>query len=317
MPITMKLHQGLLGLPFGSLVALLASLACESPASGQNKYVSAEAAYSAGANFLNSGNLAAGREAMEEALKLAKNDIFRIKVNRALLIPYRELQEIGPMQKAGEYIIANSQQAAERSLTRDAVLAFVFKRGKLDAAIEEYEARLKNAPDDSAVLFLLAEAYGTYKKDPKRSAELLEKLAALDKKGGKGQDVAGQAQLAQQYVKAGKHKEGAEKYEAIAPLDSKLEAWHYKEAAAAWLKAGDKAKAIAAAKKSAVAPPEKRSELLTYFWSRGLADAFLDGGEPALAIPHYQAALASTTIEGYRKDTQARMQQAQNAAAKR
>ena len=47
-----------------------------------------------------------------------------------------------------------------------------------------------------------------------------------------------------------------------------------------------------AAKKSAASAPEKRSMLLTYFWHRGVADVFLDSGEPALAIPHYQQAIA-------------------------
>lgn len=298
---------------FGGLVALLVLLTVALPSEAQ--YTSAEEAYSAGARFINAGNLAAAREPLETALKMAKTDAFRLKVSRALLIPYRELPDIEPMQKAAEFILTNSDQAAERSLTRGVLLTFIHRRGKLDTALDDYEARLKKTPEDRTLLYVLTEAYATYKKDPKRSAEHAEKLAALDKKLGKGQDLAGQAQLAQQYVKAGKLKEGAELYETIAPLDGKLEAWHLKEAAAAWLKAGDRVKAVAAAKKSAAAAPEKR-ELLNYFWHRGLADVFLGAGEPALAVPHYEQAIASTKIEGYLKDSRAKLLQAQTAAKK-
>ena len=295
-----------------ALVLLAAAL----PAWAQTKYSSAEEAYDAGARLVNSGNIAGAREPLEAALMLAKNDAFRLKVNRGLLIPYRELPDIGPMQKAAEYIIANSAQAAERSLTRGSLLGFIQIRGKMEAAVAEYEARLKKTPDDRTVLYLLVEAYDRYKKDPARSAELGEKLASVEKKLGKGQDLASQAQLAQQYVKADKLTEGAELFEKIAPLDAKTEAWHLKEAAAAWLKAGQKAKAIAAAKKSVAGPAEKRSVLLTYFWRRGVADVFLGAGEPALAIPQYEAAIAASTIEGYTKDSRAKLLEAQEAAKK-
>lgn len=296
-------------------VALLTLLAITLPTSGQTKYTSAEDAYNVGAAFINAGNLAAARDPLEAALKLAKTDSIRMKVNQALMVPYRELPEIEPMQKAAEYVIANSKQAAERSLTRRSLLAFIHRRGKMNDAVEGYEARLKKMPDDQTVLYVLAEAYATYKSDPTRSAEVAQKLATLEKKSGKKLEVREQAQLAQQYVKAGKLKEAAELYEQIAPIDPKLEAWHLKEAAAAWLKAGDRGKAVTAAKKSAAAAPEQRN-LLDYFWRRGLGDVFLDSGEPALAIPHYEQAIVLTKIDGYAKDTKAKLLEAQAAAKK-
>ncbi|MGL4553178.1 MAG: tetratricopeptide repeat protein [Gemmataceae bacterium] len=307
------LPSRLRGLALGSLLVLLAAAP---PAGAQAKYLSAEEAYSAGARFVNSGDLAAAREPLEAARTLAKNDAFRLKACRALLIPYRELPEVAPMQSAAEYILTNSKQEAERSLTRRELLSFIHRRGKMAAAVEEYEARLKKTPDDRTVLYLLAEAYAAYKKDPARSAELTEKLVAADRKAGRGASVSDQAQLAQQYLKSGKLREGAKLFETIAPLDPKLEAWHLKEAAAAWLKAGDRANAVAAAKKSAAAAPEARGALLTYFWNRGLGDVFLAGGEPALAVPHYERALTSTDIDGYLKDTRAKLAEAQAAAKK-
>ena len=299
-----------------ALVVAIAATATEA-VSQDGKYKTFEDAYNTGVRAINGGNLAVAREPLEAAFKLAKTDRDKLAVNKALLIPYRELQEIEPMQRAAEYIIANSEQPAERSLTRGSVLAFVHKRGKMDDAIAAYETRLKKSPDDVTVLYLLTEAYATYAKNPARSAELGEKLAAVEKKLGKKLDVSGQAQLAQQYVKSGKLKEGAELYEKIAPLDAKTEAWHYKEAATTWLTAKDKEKALAAAKKSAAAAtPEKRSDILTYFWHRALGDVFLDTGEPNEAIAHYKQAIAVTKIEGYAKDTRAKLAQAEAAARK-
>ena len=122
------------------------------------------------------------------------------------------------------------------------------------------------------------------------------------------------AQLAQQYVKAGKQKEGAALYEQIAPLDAKLAAWHWKEAAVAWLAAGDKQKALAAAKQSAAAAPEARSDLLAHYWHRGLGDVFLKTGEPKLAIPQYEEAIKKTTIDGYIKDCRKSLDEARKLA---
>ena len=290
-------------------------LAFDSAAFAQDNYSTYQEAYYAGAKFVNGGNLAAARAPLEAAEKLAKTDREKLEISRALLTPYRELQEIEPMQRAAEYLIANGS-SAERSLTRLSLLSFVHKRGKMEAAIEGYEARIKKSPDDPALLYILAEVYARYKEDAARSALLGEKLAAIEKKAGKPVDVSTQAQLALQYSKSGKAKEAAELYESLAPLDKTLEAWHYKEAAAIWLKSGEKVKALAAAKKSDAAPPEKRTDLLTHFWHRGLGDVYLGANDPKSAIPHYEQAIATTTIEGYVKDCKAKLAQAQQAAGK-
>ena len=72
---------------------------------------------------------------------------------------------------------------------------------------------------------------------------------------------------------------------------------------------------IEAARKSVAAPPEKRA-MLNYFLHRGLADIFMEAGEPALAIPQYERAIAVSTIEGYTKDSRAKLAEARNAAGK-
>jgi hypothetical protein len=301
----------------GSSLLCCFSLLASSSVRSEDKFKTYEEAYSTGAKAVNGGNLAAAREPLETALKLAKTDKQKIEAQRALLIPYRELPQIEPMQSAAEFIIAKSDQSAERSLSRGSLLGFIQKRGKMEDAVKGYEERLKQTPEDRTLLYILAEAQRTYQKNPARSIELGEKLASVEKKLGNKVDVYEQSQLAGQYVKASKFKDGAELFESIAPLDAKMEAWHFKEAAAAWMKGKDSEKALAAARKSEkAATPEKRTELLTHFWHRGLGDVFLDAGAPKDAIPHYQQAIASTKIAGYVKDCQAKLAKAE-AEAKR
>jgi hypothetical protein len=282
----------------------------------QENFKTYREAYRAGAKAVNAGRLDDARAPLEAAARLAATDREKLEAHRALMIPYRELREVEPMQKAAEYVITNSASAPERSLARGEMLSFVHKRGKMGAVVEGYEERLKKTPDDRTALYVLAEAYGKYKEDAGRAAKVGEQLAALEKKAGKAVNVPEQAKLAAQYVKSGRLKDGAELFESIAPADATLAAWHWKEAAAAWLKAGDKAKALAAAKNADAAGPEKRGQILTHFWYRAMGDVYLDAGEPKSAVPHYEKAIASTKNDGYVKDCQKKLAQAKAAADK-
>lgn len=111
-------------------------------------------------------------------------------------------------------------------------------------------------------------------------------------------------------------KEGAELFEKIAPLDKNLAAWHWKEAAQAWIKAKDKPRAPEAAKASAAADPALRGEQLLHFWHRALGQVFLETGEATLAIEHLEAAIKSTTNEGYLKDSKGELATAKEQADK-
>jgi hypothetical protein len=295
------------------LFAALAATAAPSAAQ-DGKYKTYKEAAAAGARAVRAGDLAAAREPLEAAAMLAATDREKLEAHKALLTPYRELPDVEPMQAAAEFVIGHTAQAAERSLIRGALLSFVQKRGKMDAAVAGYEARLAKDPDDRTALYLLAEAYATHKKDPAKAADRGEKLAAAEKKAGRPEDAAELARLAAHYVKAERPKDGAELFERVAPADPKTEAWHLKEAAAAWLKAGDKTKAVAAARKSAAAAPEARSAQLTYYWRRGLGDVLLDAGEPKEAVAQYEGALAATKTDGSVKDTKAKLAQARAAA---
>jgi len=296
------------------LLALGFALSATRALAEDGKYKSYRDAANAGAKALNSGDLATAREPLEAALKLASTPREKLDANRTLMIPYRELQEIEPMQRAAEFVVANTLQSAERTVTRLSMLSFVHKRGKMDAAIAGYEARRKKDSGDETALYMLVEAYAHFKRDPAKAADAGEQLAAIQVKAGQPGDPVERAKLAEQQTRAGRPKAGAELFEKVAAADKALEAWHLKDAAAAWLKAGDKKKAAAAARKSAAAAPEARDELLTYFWRRGLGDALLDAGEPKEAIPQYEKALAVVKIEGYAKETREKLELAKKAA---
>ena len=285
------------------------------PADGKT-YASSHDAVEAAIAFFTLKDYAQGQDAVEQALKLAPHDEARVKVYRSLLRPYTTAPEWEYKVTALEFIIEKSEQAAERSLARSDLVGFVYQRGKTDDVVKRYEERLQQEPNHEATLYILSEIYTRSKENPKRAAELLEKLSQIQKAAGKELSVLESAKLAGEYVKAKKFKEGAELFEKTAARDAALAAWHFKDAAAAWLKAGDKTKAIAAAKSSAASPGEKRSEQLEYFWLRSLGDTFLDAGEPALAIPYFKKALEKTKIDGYLKDTEQRLGEAQKQSRK-
>ena len=279
---------------------VLAGAPTARPADG--KYQTAAEAFGVGAAHYNARNFAASRGPFEAALKMAPDDAFRLKCYEALIPAYRQDGGVNKMIEACEFIITHADQPARQSLTRRDLLSFLFQRGKIDEYVKRHEQVLKKDPNQWLSLYMLSEIYSRMKEQPDRAAELIDRLAALDEQSGTPRDLPQQAQLAQQYVRAKKYQQGAELYESIAPLDEKLAAWHWKEAAAAWLAAGQKDKALAAAQKSAASPAETRSELLTHFWHRGLADVFLKAGDPKSAIPHYEQAIRKTNIEGYIKD---------------
>jgi tetratricopeptide (TPR) repeat protein len=279
------------------------------PACGQDTpekpgYRSAEEAYRVGAAYVSTRNYEASITPLETALQLDPDVDLRLKINLALLPAYRTLPELDKFIAACEYVIGKVDSEARRSIVRRMLLGGVHIRGKADELIQRHEDILKKDGQNRTSLYILSEAYSRLKRNPERAAELIERLAKLDEQSGGPVDVTQKAKLAQQYVRARKFAEGAALYEQIAPLDAKLAAWHYKEAATAWLAVGDQEKALAAANSSAASDPETRSDLLAYFWHRGLADVFLATGRPAVAIDHYRQAMDKTEIEGHIEDCQ-------------
>ena len=282
---------------------LLFSLGAQPFAIAQTKYQNADEAWRVGVAYYNSRNYAATQEPLEAALKLAPNDTFRTKVYDALIPAYRTLPDLKKLFQASEFVIEHSDQAAKQSITRRGLIGFTFQRGKINELVSRQEKRLKKNKKDRTSLYILAEIYSRAIPDPQKAITYTNRLAKLDGKKGEPVSVRLSASLAQQHVRAKQYQKGAELYEKIAPLDEALAAWHWKEAASAWLRQGEKQKALVAAKKSHESAPEKRSDLLTHFWHKALADVFLATDQAKLAVEHYEKSIETTNIEGYIKSS--------------
>jgi tetratricopeptide (TPR) repeat protein len=263
------------------------------------QYSTAEEAFRAGTLQLSMRNYAASQEPLEAALRLAADDEFRLKVYEALFPAYRMLPEPDKFIEASEFVIRKSPSADKRSLARSSVVSFAQQRGKTGELAQQYEDALKKDENDRAALFILSYVYAQTQRDPNRAVEILQRLVRLDEKEDKPFDVPQSAELARQYVQAKRYVDGASLFEKVAPMDEKLAAWHWKEAAAAWIAAGEKPKALTAARQSDASKPESRTEQLAHYWHRGLADVFLAAGEPKAAVGHYEKAIEKTNIQGY------------------
>jgi tetratricopeptide (TPR) repeat protein len=295
---------------------LALTIAAAGRTSAAQRYDTPEEAYRGGVAFLSLRQYEKARAPLEQALKMAADDPTRIKVNRALLSVYFHAGETDKVIEALDVILSKSKSEPERAIVRRALLGYLQTQGKTDEVIRRYEDRIKKDPNDIPALYVLSDIYAQLRPDPRRSGALVERLAEVMKTtGGDLAPYAG-TNLAAQYVKAGKFQEGAALYEKVAANDPTLAAWNYKEAAQAWLKAGDKARALAAARSADAGPPENRNKLLEHFWHRALGDVYLQTGEPARAIPHYEQAIAATDIAGYLKDTQKSLAQARALVAR-
>lgn len=300
----------ILTLGLGWLLISAATAFCQ----GQG-YATAQEAYDIGVTFLRNKNYPKALEALDAALNLKPDQKLTGRIHRALLIPCDELALVDKMLTSLEFIIANPNSPAEKSVARTNLLGFLQTKGKAREAVVRYEGMLQKNAKDPMVLFILSGIYGDVLRDAKKAAELTERLADVTKEAAGKVDLRTSVQLAQQYVKSGKLKEGAEIYEKIAPLDENLRAWHWKEAAVAWLKAKELDRARAAAKAAAAGTPEKRSQLLTHFFHRSLGEVFLETGDFPLAIEHLQKAIDNTTLDGYKKDCQKMLETAKKKMA--
>jgi hypothetical protein len=249
------------------------------------------------APLLRERKFAEAQAPLEAALKFAATDEQKKQVYARLVSAYRLLPEIDKFLEAQEFLIRHTDRQAGRSIAVRDIASFLHQRGKTDAGIERYEAQLKTNAKDPASLSVLATIYSRVKPDENRGAALTAQLETLNSEiaAGVATRLENDAQAAPQTA-----------------------ATLLKDAATLWLEAGDKAKALAAAKKSLQQAPEQRSELLAYFWRDGLGDVFLAAGEPTAAAEQYQAAIAAAANLGpQRQATEKKLTEAKAAAEKK
>jgi hypothetical protein len=250
------------------VLALPALLLFASAASAQT-YKTYNEAMAAGARLLRDQQFAASQAPLEEALKLAATDQQRRDTYQALTPAYRQLPAIDKMLEAKEYLISHTDQKAGRSVNASDLANFAHQRGKTDELVQRYEAKLKGDDEDIVALSVLSVIYSRIKRDANRGLTYSQRLARANTKAATAV---------------------AERLEREAETAPRTAAWQLKDAAVAWIEAGDNAKALAAAKKSVAQGPESRTEQLTLYWHEALGDVFKEVGEKQLALKHYTAA---------------------------
>jgi len=288
-------------IPFLSLAALPLILTLLAPGiPAQEKYKNFSDAISAGNKLLREKQIAAAQEPLEAALKLAESepaerDERKLRTYEMLVQVYRQLPEIDKMLEAQEFVIPHTERRSSRMNAARDLASFLHQRGKTDEAIARYDGRLQKDPKDIAALTVLTIVYTRIKRDPELGPKYELRLDQANR------EIASKL---------------AERLEKDAVTAPQTAAFTLKDAATAWLEAGDNPKALAAAKKSAASPPESRTEILVYYWRDGLGDVFLATGEPALATAQFEAALAATNIAGHKQATEKKLAEAKAAAAK-
>jgi tetratricopeptide (TPR) repeat protein len=250
----------------------------------QEQYKSFDDAMRKAGPLLSNREYAASQEPLEAALKLAPDDRARLRVYESLKPAYRLLPEIDKMLEATEFILRHTDH-------RD----FLHQRGKLDIAIERYEKNLKDDPQDVAALSVLTVVFTRLRRDVTRGAELTKRLEEVDRA------IASSA---------------AARIEKEAETAPRMAATLLKNAAQAWLEAGDNAQALAAAKKSASTPAESQTNVLKFQWHDGLGDVFLKTGAVQEAVTQYEAAVAAAFSDIHRKGAEKKLEEARAALAK-
>ena len=298
-------------------IVLIAALASADAARSQ-EYVSAEAAYQfALAHFANR-QPEKGHAALMAALKLMPDAGLKGRIFRSILSSAAQPVPVEKTLQAAEYVIENPSSPAERSIHRSHLAGHLRLTGKTREAIYYFEKKLVEKPDDFISLYILADLDHRVEPNPEKMIKVSETLLASKMKlGSDVEESRFAAALAENYVIAKRFADGAALYEKIAPLDSTTTAWHLKEAALAWFKADDKTRARAAAIASSTCKiPERRADSLTHYWHRHLGELFAKMGDYGSAAEHLEKAIASTNIDGYRRDCQARLKEVKEKLAR-
>ena len=185
------------------------------------------------------------RAPLEYALSVAADDPSRLKAHTMLTNVYFHAGQTEKVINSLDFILTHSASGPERAMVRGAMVNYVRGQGKSEEVIRLYEGRLKANPEDVAALNVLTDIYSKVQQNPKRASDLVTKLGeeVLKKSGGINEPYA-DANLAGQFVTAGKYRDGAAMYEQLAVNTPKMSGVYYKDAAQAWLKAGTKPRPV-------------------------------------------------------------------------
>jgi tetratricopeptide (TPR) repeat protein len=264
-------------------------------ASGE-EYPTYQAAMSAANKFLKERNFKDAQAPLEAALKMAPGDREKLQIYGSLTQSYRLLPENDKMIEASEYRIANTKSDLERANAAQSLAVFLRERGKLDDARKMYDEELTKKPGDLVALSMLTAIAGTNRRDKDTIKKYQAELDKVEQ---------------QRSVKL------AEEEEKLAAANPGQATEHWKQAALYRLRASEPAKALADAKQAEATGPDKRTELIEYFWHAQLGDVYLQAGAPKDAIPHFERAIAITKIAGSKESCEKKLAEAKAKLAEK
>ena len=284
----MRSHHRSLG---GLLLCVVVWNAIALLARSNDVYPSFDTAMSAAAKFMKDRDYKAAQAPLEAALRMAPGDAKRLRIYNNLTACYRLLPETERMTEACEFTIAHTKEDAERSLTARSLTSFMFQRGKLDETRKAYEERLAKTPDDLVALAMLTAISGVNPKDRDKAKGYQAKLDKVEQQ---------------------RSSKLAEEEEGLAVAEPAQATSHWKQAAIYRIRAAEPAKALADAKQAESTGPDKRTELLQYFWHSQLGDVYLAANSPQDAIRHFEQAIATTKIAGHKESCQKKIAEAKS-----
>jgi len=283
------------------LIACLLFAASSEAKESKRKFVSFDAAMSAGYSAKQSGDLKASRASLEEALGLASTERKKCEVHRILMSVYAETDGQKKMYESLEYIQAHAPYPAFASLTLRSFLSTVQRKGWQVDAQERYEKQLKKNPKDRVALTVMADFSYLLQRDHAKRGDYLQRLIDLDKEEGKSPDAKQLVDRAFAYKLSKEFIKSAELYESTALLNDEFTSSCFMEAAEAYKQANQDAKSLAAAMKAHELGPDKQARRSLYRWHRALGDLFLHHRKKQEAIEHFRVAKEEANIDAYRE----------------
>ncbi|MCA8989379.1 MAG: hypothetical protein KDA78_17145 [Planctomycetaceae bacterium] len=278
------------------------------------EYQNETEAWNVGVAFYNARNFAAAQEPFEAALKLTEDKDRKVKIHDALMQSYRLLPESDKFVESAEYVMENAPYEAKRSLTMRSLVGFMYQRGKIKDLEQRYLKNIEDGKHLEISHYLLSEIYSNAIPNPAKSIEHSKEYAKIAKSSGPGMSAQQLGNLGNQQMRNKQFEEAAQSFQQAAELDEKTASWFWKDAASAWSKLNNTEETNKCLAKAEELGPDTRSEQLTYFWHKGLADAYVATKQPESAIPHLEKAIELTKIEGYKKDCEKMLAEARQKA---
>jgi tetratricopeptide (TPR) repeat protein len=181
-------------------------------------------------------------------LQLAADAVQDKEAKVRYMLQLAQLLDRGPdAAKAEEVykkVLGMADKPWDRTNAMRALIRFYNNTKRVDKAIEEYEKKLAEKPDDDEALQMLGEIYSTVKVDDAKAASVYEKLIKTHP-----DDVSMQDRLAQAYERMKQPDKAVALFEKLLNEQPQRAAYYHERIAGIYMAAGKKDKALEWAKK--------------------------------------------------------------------